>query len=134
MNAIYALIIVIGFLPFAIILYKRNKVKRMKKFGVKGVGTVRDVPFGSYRHLNKVLIEYTVKENGTVITKEITVAGLPYQVGDNLPLYYDKQNPHKMALDSGSGFTIMLLFTLLLAIFIIAACFMINYSIETGQM
>jgi len=134
MNVIYALLTAIGFIPFAIILYKINKVKRMKKFGVKAAGTVREVPFGSYRNMNKVLIEYTVKGNAKVITKEIIVAGMPYQVGDNLPLYYDSQNPHKMVLDSGKGFTIMLLFTLLLAIFIIAACFMINYSIETGQM
>jgi len=134
MYLIYGVLIVIGFLPFAVILYKMNRVKRMKKYGVKATGEVLDVPFGTPRALNRVLIEYTVKETGVVIKKGITVAGLPYQAGDKLPLYYDRQDPHKMLLDSGSGFTLMLVFTLLIAVFIIAACFMIQRSIETGEL
>ena len=134
MYLIYAVLIVIGFLPFAVILYKMNRVNRMKKYGVKATGEVLDVPFGTLRGLNRVVIGYTVKETGAVITKEITVAGLPYQAGDKLPMYYDRQDPHKMLLDAGSGFTFMLVFTLLIAVFTIAACFMIQNSIETGEL
>lgn len=134
MFPIYAVLIVIGFLPFAVILYKMNRVKRMKKYGENATATVLDVPFGTLRGLNRVLIEYTVKETGTVIKKEITVAGLPYQAGDKLPMYYDRQDPQKMLLDAGSGFTFMLVFTLLIAVFVIAACFMIQKSIETGEL
>jgi len=132
-NGIYALIIAIGFLPLAIVLYKINTVRRMKKSGVKAIGTIRDVPYGSLRQINKVLIEYIVKETGNVIIKDIPVAGRPYQVGDKLPLYYDRNNPNKMQLDSGKNFIFLLLFTLFLAIFFIIACFMIYKSVQTGE-
>jgi len=134
MYLIYAALTVLGFLPFAIILYKINRFNRMKKNGVSTTGIVLDVPFGSLRRLNRVTINYTVKETGILITKEIVVAGLPYRIGDKLPMYYDRLDPHKMLIDAGKGFTFMLVFTFLIAVFIIAACFMIQTGIESGEL
>lgn len=49
MYLIYAALTVLGFLPFAIILYKINRFNRMKKNGVSTTGIVLDVPFGSFK-------------------------------------------------------------------------------------
>ena len=68
------------------------------------------------------------------VRKELTVAGMPYYIGQELTLYYDKENPHNMLFDSGKGFIVMIVFTLLIAAFFIAACFMINSSILKGEL
>jgi hypothetical protein len=131
---IYTLIIVTGFIPFLVVLYKMNRVKRMKRDGVKTMSTVRQLSGNALRGLNTVVIEYPVEGSNQFVQKQITVAGMPYQVGDKLPLYYDRKNPGKILLDSGKGFIVLLVFTLLLAAFFIAACFMIQGSIEAGEM
>lgn len=131
---IYAFVIVLGFIPFLIVLYKMGNVKRMKRDGVKVSGRVCQLSGNSLKGLNTVLIEYPVEGSSQVMQKQITVAGTPYQVGDTLPLYYDRKNPGKMLLDSGKGFIVLLVFTLLLAAFFIAACFMIRNSIAAGKM
>ena len=70
-----------------------------------------------------------------VITKKIPVAGLPYAVGESLPIIYNPQNSRKILLDAGKkSFTGMLVFTLLIAAFIIFACFMIQKGIANGEM
>lgn len=130
---IYAGLILIGFMPLMIVIFKISKVKKMKRLGVKTTGIVKDVPMGTLRGLNRVMIEYEVKESGIIISKEITVAGLPYKEGDILPVYYDKSNPDDMLLDSGSGFIFLLIFTILIAAFVIAACYMIYSGIQSGE-
>ena len=131
---IYAGLITIGSLPFVIVLYKISSVNRMKKNGVKTTCIIRDVPFGTLRGLNRVMIEYRLNESGIVIKKEITVAGMPYKAGDSLPIYYDRSDPEKMLLDSGSGFSLLLLFTILLAAFVITACYLIYTGILSGEL
>lgn len=133
MPAVYALLIVLGFAPFLIILYKMNKVKRMKRDGVKTTATIRQLIGNSLKGLNSVVIEYPTESSNLVIQKRITVAGMPYQVGDKLPLYYDRNDPNNVQFDSGKGFIVLLIFTLLLAAAMIAACFLINKSIAAGE-
>jgi hypothetical protein len=134
MGFIYASLIVLGFIPFLIILYKMNRVKRMKRTGVKTVGTIRELSGSSLKGLNSLVIEYSIEGSNEVVQKQISVAGMPYRVGDQLPLYYDRNDPNKMLFDSGKSFIILLVFTLLLAVFFIAACFMIHQSIAAGEM
>lgn len=106
----------------------------MKKDGVKTTGTIRRLIGSSLKGLNSVIIEYPIEGSNQLVQKQITVAGLPYQVGDKLPLYYDPNDPNKMIFDSGKGFIMLLIFTLLLAGFMITACFMISKSIAAGEM
>ncbi len=129
---IYTLLIATGFLPFLVILYKINKQKKMKKHGVKTTATVTEVPFGLYRGINLVTIEYPVTETGQVISKKIRVAGIPYSVGDKLPMYYKRENPTAMILDAGKNFIFLIVFTLIIALAVIALCFFTN--IATGEM
>lgn len=58
---IYAGLILIGFMPLMIVIFKISKVKKMKRLGVKTTGIVKDVPMGTLRGLNRVMIEYEVK-------------------------------------------------------------------------
>ena len=135
MTPIYALLIAAGFIPFAIVVYKMKRLQRRRKTGVKTNAIVKEIYGFSYRSINIFLIEYTIAATGEAVSKKIPVAGLPYAVGESLPIIYNPQNPRKILLDAGKkSFTGMLVFTLLIAAFIIFACFMIQKGIANGEM
>ena len=134
MIAIYAILIPIGFIPFLIVLYKMKRLKRRKQTWIKTTATVRQIFGFSYRSINIFQIEYTIAGTRETFTKKIPVAGLPYAIGDSLPIIYNPQNPRKILLDAGKSFIPMLVFTLLIAAFVIFASFMINKSIVSGEM
>jgi hypothetical protein len=73
------------------------------------------------------LIEYKL-ESGEMISNQITVGGMPYDIGDNLPVYYDRNDPYNMILDPGKSYIVIVIFTLLIALSMMGACFMINKS------
>ena len=131
---LYISLALLGFLPTVIILYKKYKTDKLRNNGSQAMGTIREVFGFSTRAINIVRIEYPVKETGEFISKKIRVAGLPYSVGDQVPLFYDPKKPHYMRLDYKKAFIPMLVFTLLIAGFVIFACFKIQKAIATGEM
>jgi hypothetical protein len=134
MTIIYAILIAIGFAPLIIALFKMRRIKRMQKDAVKTTATVKQFYTRSIKGMNRVLIEFTIVETGRVIEQEIIVGGMPYAIGDELPLLYEKDNPAKNILDPDKSYIAILIFTLLLAAFMIFACYMIQGSIERGEM
>src|SRR5687767_11415407 len=113
----------IGFLPMAIILYRKRKNDRLKKTGVTTTGIVKNVHGFSARSINLVEVEYRVNETGEMISKNLRVAGLPYTVGDELPMIYDPKNPKRMQLDfKKKDFIPMLIFTIIIAGAVLFAC------------
>lgn len=118
----------------AIVLYRKNKTDKLRKNGVQAMATVREVLGFSIRMINNVLIEYTVKETGATISKNIRVGGVPYKEGDQLPIYYDPHKPRRIQLDYKKGFLPMLIFTILIGIFSIFAAIKIYEAVSTGQM
>ena len=132
MTTIYAIMIVIGFAPFMVALYKLIRLKHMRKNGVKATAVVKEIYGYSLRGMNRVLIEFPL-ENGRLVSQQIVVGGVPYKEGDQLPLIYNKNDPAKNIINSGSGYSILLVFTLLLAMFSIFACYKIKKGIETGN-
>ena len=106
----------------------------MKKDGIKSTATVLQLSGNSLRGLNRVLIQYPVAGTGEIIRKEIIVAGVPYSPGDNLPMYYDRNDPHKMILDGGKSFIVMIVFTSIIALFLLFAVYMIRKAVAEGSM
>lgn len=134
MNWIYLILIIAGFLPFFVILYRIEELKRWKKTGIPTKATVVRIPMGYYSRLTKITIQYIVKETGQFIEKQIIVAGNPYPLGQQLPILYKKENPNKSILVPEKSFTMMVIFTILIAIVIIGATFMIRKSVLEGLM
>ena len=126
MNWICLLLVITGCLPLAVVLYKMYRVSHLKKTGVFTTGIVKQADGISQRNLNSIVIEYTEKHTGRLISGKIPVGGNPYQPGDRLPLYYDPGHPHQFVLDAGKSFIILLVFTFLIAGIFIAACFMLQ--------
>lgn len=75
---IYAFLVLIGFLPMAVVLYKKYKTDKLRKHGIHTMGTIRELYGVGINMINMVLIEYPVKETGEIISKNIRIAGIPW--------------------------------------------------------
>src|SRR5688500_16891702 len=115
MNYILIGLALVGFLPMVIILIRKSKNDRLKKIGVMTTAIVKNIHGFSTRSINVFEVEYRVKETGETISKNLRVAGLPYAVGDELPMIYDPRDPRRMQLDFKKGFLPMLIFTIIIA-------------------
>ncbi|HMK04827.1 MAG TPA: DUF3592 domain-containing protein [Ferruginibacter sp.] len=134
MATVYIILAGLGFLPFIIVLYKMRRVQRMKREGIKTMAIVRGISGSPGAKLSGMVIDYFIEDSNQWMRKQLTVAGMPYSVGQELPVYYDKKHPHKMVLDPGKGSIVMIIFTLLIAAFVIAACFFINKDLANGTL
>lgn len=134
MNGIYAAIIAFGFIPFIITMFKMKKMKRLRATGIKTKAIVREVYGRSPNGMNRVLIEYDVRGSHEPYKKNIIVAGTPYSPGDELPLVHAENKPGNPMVDSGKGYIFLIIFTLIIAIGMIAACYMIDRSIAAGEL
>jgi hypothetical protein len=132
MNYILIGLGLIGFLPMGVILFRKYSNDKLKKKGVSTTAVVRDVYGVSIRGLNAVRVEYKVKETGEIVSKNLRVAGLPYSVGDELPVIYDPVKPRRMQPDMKKGYIPILIFTVIIAAFILFACFKLKQMIDNG--
>lgn len=123
----------LGFLPMIIILFRKNKNDKFRKYGVATTGTITKLFGISIRGINLIEIQYRVNETGELISKNLRVAGVPYQVGMEIPVLYDPKNPKQMQLDMKKGFMPMLIFTIIIAIIITWACFKLNEMVTNGE-
>lgn len=128
----YALLVVLGAMPLLFILYRIRKVNRLKKTGVQTMAIVREIETFSTRSINRVTIDYYMEDGLHYIRTQIKVAGTPYDIGQELPIVYDRKNPHQMQLDSGKGFILLVVFTAIIFIFSIVACFLVADTYKSG--
>lgn len=124
----------VGFLPMGIILFRKNRNDKFRKYGVTTTGTITELFGRSIRGINIVEIKYLVQETGETLSKNLRVAGVPYEVGTELPVIYDPKNPKRMQLDMRKGFIPMLIFTIIIGVVIIWACFKLNEMVARGEM
>jgi len=129
MILLYCLLILLGFTPLIIVVIKISNVQKLKRHGVKVEGIVREVTGSVSSGLSTVIIEYPVVGTPHIVSKKLTVGGMPYSVGQRLILYYDPVQPHEMRFDSGKGFILLIVFTLLLAALMIFLCFWISDNV-----
>ena len=123
----------VGFLPMIIILIRKNRNDKLRKYGVTTTGTITELFGRSIRGINIVEIKYRVQETGETISKNLRVAGVPYEVGTEIPIIYDPKNPKHMQLDMRKGFIPILIFTIIIGIVIIFACFKLNEMVARGE-
>ncbi|HUM65209.1 MAG TPA: hypothetical protein PLV32_05165 [Chitinophagaceae bacterium] len=121
-----------GFLPLAIILYKRRRVNRvlttgrMSKARVYGIHTVRRQPTD--------IVYYTFYDqhmkqfNGSLTCK----SGL-YKMDDVIDVYYDPGNPKLNTVNGAWQSNFILGFGIALAAFILFAVYKLYEMIESGE-
>ncbi len=121
-----------GFLPLAIILYKRRRVNRvlttglMSKARVYGIHTVRRQPTDivSYTFYDQHMKQFY----GSLTCK----SGL-YKMDDVIDVYYDPVNPKLNTVNGAWQSNVILGFGIAIAAFILFAVYKLYEMIESGE-
>ena len=108
-------IVLVGLFPLAVVILKARGHRRLMRTGVKTHGTVRQVLGSSDDNLNVINIEYQT-DRGPILTR-VRVAGLPYKVGQQLPLIHAADDPQRMMLGWRSVHPLLIGLTGAIAIF-----------------
>lgn len=117
----------LGFLPLAIVLFKRNKIRKLKANGtyVSGVVTnhyqTRGYKGVIYYH---AVIQYPVR-GGAPLVRNFKYAGHKnlLSTGQQVEVVYDNDNPEKFTLTILPENKAMLIFTAIIAVVYIFICF-----------
>ncbi len=121
-----------GFLPLAIILYKKNRVKKILTVGVPAEAVVYEVITVSRSATEivcyKFIVQNTEQYTGTLTTKR----GL-YKTGDTLNIHYLPGNPRRNTMHGAWGSPIILGFGIVLAVFILFAVYKLHEMVKTGS-
>ena len=123
----------VGFLPLLIMGYKYRRFLRLRSRGVKVLATVVETDYSDNHEFNRVVVEYAVKESGEKHYGRFLVGGSPYEIGQPIAVYYDPARPELMMPAAGRGILILLIFTLIIAIFFIYATFKVNQAAVDGH-
>ena len=119
----------LGFIPFAIVLWRRIKSDKLRKEGDIVTGEVIDIKQNvgfKGAVLYKALIEYPVFGKGKVqnyFPFTATRGQTFLSVGQKVELYYDKVNPNKFLVKATPRNNAILIFTIILAIGYVVLCF-----------
>lgn len=108
-------LVLVGLLPMGVVWLKMRGNRRLLREGIRTHGVVRYVHGSSHSALNAIDLEYTT-QSGMRFHKRLSVAGLPYAVGAQLPLIYDPTDPSRMMLGWKHNYTWIFLLTGLIAI------------------
>lgn len=133
MTIVYAIMIIIGFLPFLFTLFKMRRMTQVRNAGAKSTAVIKELYGLSLKGVNNVLMEFKL-ETGQLVSQVISVMGVPYKPGDELSLIYERDNPAKNIIDSGKSYIIIVVFAFLLGIGMMGACYLIQRSIENGAL
>ena len=131
-----------GFLPLGIVLYKVLLVRRIMKYGQQAKARVYEISSTrSYNHdmrsaMRRQLfyVHYTFYGNGSQqYSGMLTIAEPKYSKGDVIDIYYLPENPKRNTVKGAWKSAGMLIFTVLLALFVIFAAYKIYRMIEFGE-
>ena len=127
-------LIIIGFLPMAIVLYKMRLVKKILTTGLPVTATVYEVigPSGK-RHTDIVYYSFIDRE-GRQFTGVLHIKPGVYRVRDVLEVWYLPGNPRRNTVKGAWGSSFFLIFVLIIALFVLFAAYKINEMVHTGAM
>ena len=132
----------LGFLPLGIVLYKVWMVRRIRNHGLPANARVFEIrATRPYNHdmrspMKRRLyyVYYTFYGNGLQqYSGMLTIAESKYSKGDVIDIYYLPENPDRNMVKGTWKSAGMLIFTSLLALFMIFAAYKIYRMIEFGE-
>ena len=136
MSGIYILLValaIFGFLPFAIVLYKMRLVKRILNGGYPTKATVYHVVAPSGKRTHAIVHYAFVARDGKQYTGQLIIEPGKYRVNDPVDIFYLLNNPKRNAPKGAWGSPFFLIFTIILALFILFAVYKIYEMIQTSN-
>jgi hypothetical protein len=131
-NLILGFLALFGFLPLAIILYKKNRVKKILTVGMQADAVVYDVRTFS-RSATEIVCYRFIAQNSTQYTGTLTTKHGLYKTGDVLNIYYLPGNPRRNTMNGAWGSPIILGFGIVVALFILFAVYKLYEMVKTGS-
>lgn len=128
----------VGFIPLAIVLYKRSRINKLKKHGTYVTGVVQDIiERRGYKGItySKAIIQYPVRGGSPMINNFNYSSGQTKKLltrGQQVEVVYDN-NLKRFTLTILPDNIPILVFTIIIAIVYIAMCFLLYNSIKNGE-
>jgi 4-amino-4-deoxy-L-arabinose transferase-like glycosyltransferase len=131
-NLILLFLALFGFLPLAIILYKKNRVKKILTLGLPAEAVVYDVRRFTRSGAEIVYYKFFA-QNKEQYTGSLTAKYSLYKIGDTLNIFYLADNPRRNTMNGAWGSPVLVGFGILLAGFILFAVYKLYEMVKTGS-
>jgi hypothetical protein len=132
-DLILLFVALLGFLPLSIILYKKNRVKKILTVGLPAKATVYDVTRLPQSAAEIVHYKFNAQNSSQQFTGSLTIKQGQYKIGDMLDIYYMPNNPRRNSMNGAWGSPIILGFGIVLAAFILFAVYKLYEMVKTGS-
>lgn len=136
MLIIYILLILLAAFPMLLTIWRMRNAAYIKKNGVLTDATVAKITTLRTRRgiVDFITLQYTDKATGQLYDGKATISHQKVKEGDLMPLMYLPNKPSKYAIDTKKGYTILLVFSILIFLFIVFAVYKIQEMVATGQL
>jgi hypothetical protein len=124
---------IFGFLPFAIVMYKMRLAKRILNGGYPTKAIVYHIIPPSGRRTFAIVHYAFTARDGKQYKGSLTIEPGKYRVNDPVDIFYLVNNPKRNAPKGAWGSYLGLIFTIILALFILFAVYKIHEMIRTGN-
>jgi len=128
------LLALFGFVPLAIILYKRNRVKKILTSGVQAKASVYEVRPMSRSAAEIVYYWFHVPNSTKQYAGSLTIKSGSYKKGDVLDVYYLQSDPRRSTVNGAWASPVIVGFGIAIAAFILFAVYKMYKMVQAGSM
>ncbi len=133
-NLILLFVAFFGFLPLAIILFKRKRVKKILSVGLPSKAIVYDVRAITRSASESVCYKFTAQNSTQQYSGTLTIKQGSYKTGDVLDIYYLPSDPRRNTMNGAWGSPFILGFGIVIAVFVLFAVYKMYEMVKTGSM
>lgn len=118
-NLLLAFIALLGFLPLAIILFKKRRAKTILSVGLQAKATVYDVRPIPRSAAEGVAYKFFAQNSSQQYTGSFTIKYGSYKPGDTLDIYYLPSNPRRNTVNGAWASPFILVFGVIIGVVIL---------------
>ncbi|MEO6583678.1 MAG: DUF3592 domain-containing protein [Ferruginibacter sp.] len=124
----------LGFMPLGIILFKKNRVKKILSHGVSVKAVVYDIMRMSQSASEIVYYSFYAQNSTQQYTGKLTTDRSRYKIGDGLDIFYLPGNPRRNSMNGAWGSPVITGFGIVMAIFVLFAVYKMYEMVQSGSM
>ena len=133
-NVLLLFLALFGFLPLIIILYKKNRVKKILTTGLLAKAVVYDVRPLPRTASESVLYWFHAQNSAQQYTGTLMIKAGLYKNGDTLDVYYLQGDPRRNTVNGAWGSPVIVGFGIALAAFALFAAYKLYQMGPAGMM
>lgn len=137
MIIIYILLILLSAFPLGLTIWKIRRTTFIRETGIHTNGSITSIRTVRMKSslTDIITIEYKDRATGRSYTGKATTQTGKFRLGDTMGVAYLPANPAKYAIaDTKGGFTILLIFCIIIFLFVLFAVYKINEMVQTGKL